>query len=269
MDLIAANDAVDFLSKSAPTPWIKRMLLWMIVSEELQAFFRQGRSEATTPAFVVIGKLTSDFATRQERDAYIAENFEPEMATKLSRATDANEVGEIILEWGKDDEPREVPPGCFYYANSIDWKLGELSSIVYMNDRHKPELFGDDDELLSSNFSMATITIRLSGLCFVQERIELLQPHISMKESASPRLETDGAARRGRPRVWDWDGATMHLLTIAQTPDGLPTGPGGQAEIERALADWFVKATGNSPSASQIRQHAAKIVQTIKTSEKR
>ena len=61
----------------------------------------------------------------------------------------------------------------------------------------------------------------------------------------------------------------MHLLTIAQTPDGLPVGQGAQAAIERVVAEWFTATTGNSPSTSQIRSHAAKIMRTLKKPESR
>ena len=47
-----------------------------------------------------------------------------------------------------------------------------------------------------------------------------------------------------------------HLLSIAQTPDGLAMGQGAQAQIERLIADWFMTSTGNSPAESQMRHHA-------------
>jgi hypothetical protein len=71
----------------------------------------------------------------------------------------------------------------------------------------------------------------------------------------------------GRPRKWDWDGALTHLLTVAQHPDGLPTGPGAQAHIEKLIAEWFIASSGSSPTTSQVRTCAQRVMQALKTPE--
>lgn len=63
--------------------------------------------------------------------------------------------------------------------------------------------------------------------------------------------------RVGRPAKWHWEGALAHVVAMAQTPVGLPTGHGAQAKIEAIIAEWFTAETGNSPSISQIRTRAA------------
>src|SRR3954471_16875032 len=83
----------------------------------------------------------------------------------------------------------------------------------------------------------ASSATRLPGTELEAEKHEAIEPR----------------ARPGRPRVWDWDGALMHLLKVAQHPDGLPTGPGAQAQLERLVSDWFIETTGNAPSTSQVR----------------
>ena len=76
-------------------------------------------------------------------------------------------------------------------------------------------------------------------------------------------IESTKKARRGRPSKWDWEGALAHVVSIAQRPDGLPTGDGAQSKIETLIADWFVSETGNSPATSQIRQRARTIMQLV------
>lgn len=90
----------------------------------------------------------------------------------------------------------------------------------------------------------------------------MMQPNHELPEANAN--ATTSAARIGRPRTWDWDAATTHLLTVAQTPDGLPTGKGAQAQIERIIADWFMKETNSTPAESLIRNHAAKIMRAIR-----
>jgi hypothetical protein len=55
----------------------------------------------------------------------------------------------------------------------------------------------------------------------------------------------------GRKAIWDWEGAMVHLLEIANLPDGLPE---TQAEIERTVADWFMDNFGDHPAESTIRE---------------
>jgi len=107
--------------------------------------------------------------------------------------------------------------------------------------------------------------ISLTGLSFDRETIEMLQPSVELAPVAVG--QTESRARIGRPRTWDWDSATTYLLTIAQKPDGLPTGPGAQAQIERLIAEWFTNETGDAPAASQVRQHATKIMRALKKPE--
>jgi hypothetical protein len=115
--------------------------------------------------------------------------------------------------------------------------------------------------LLTSEYASAEFEVVLKGLCFERDRIEMLQPNSELPQSLRERQ--DERPKLGRPRTWDWEGATAHLLTLAQQPDGLPTGPGAQAQIERLIADWFMGSTGNTPAASQVRQHANKIMKAL------
>jgi hypothetical protein len=66
----------------------------------------------------------------------------------------------------------------------------------------------------------------------------------------------------GRPQKWDWEGALIAIIRVADL-DGLPQGPGAQAQIGELISDWFVKTTGNHPSESQIRQYASRIAKAV------
>ncbi len=73
----------------------------------------------------------------------------------------------------------------------------------------------------------------------------------------APEAIVEGAAEqsgRGRKPKWDWDGAVGHLLSVANTPDGLPE---SQAEIERLVAAWFRDTVDAEPAESLIRNHVS------------
>jgi hypothetical protein len=260
--LISSRETLDFLTKSAPRPWVKRMLLWMIYNGEIIPFFNKGRSVATVSAFSIIFDALGGDWKSESRDELIRKHFEPEMADKLIAAKDMDNIEEVAYEWAIDDGPREVAAGYFVFATAIDWDQGLVEAQVESDQSNDEHLFWDADELLASDFKDPSYFLTLSGLCFELERIEMLQP--STELVPQPHGAAEQGARMGRPRTWDWDGATTHLLTIAQTPDGLPTGPGAQAQIERRIADWFMTTTGNAPAESQVRQHSTKIMRALK-----
>jgi hypothetical protein len=176
-------------------------------------------------------------------------------------------VEDTATEWTSEDEPEAVGAGFFVYASLIDWDAGALKTELMESENLEDHLFWDADPHLDSNFENPIYSVSLQGLCFERGVIEMLQPSADL--AADRRESVELHARRGRPRVWDWEGATMHLLMRAQHPDGLPTGPGAQAHIERLISDWFAETTGNTPSASQVRQHAGRIMHALKMPESR
>lgn len=268
MDLLPASEALAFLAKSAPAPWAKRMLLWMVCDEELDAFFNEGRSVSTNLAGWYLVDDDGQSPEPAEREKYINKHFAPDLAQQLLKARDTDEVEELICEWGLDDEPRQVSAGCLYHAQHIDWQNGVVEAQVFLAPRSGwPDLFWEDDELLAGHLRHGTVSIVLKGLSFDRESIELLQPNVPLV----PVIKTQSVerSRKGRPPIWDWHGATAHLLGIAQTPDGLPTGAGSQAAIEREVATWFTTTTGNSPAPSQIRKYVSGIAQKLKSPKTR
>jgi hypothetical protein len=68
-----------------------------------------------------------------------------------------------------------------------------------------------------------------------------------------PKIESTKVKNKGgRPPRWDWEGALIEVMRVANTPDGLPSGRGAQAEIERIMRDWFVASSDEAPSTSDM-----------------
>ena len=54
----------------------------------------------------------------------------------------------------------------------------------------------------------------------------------------------------GRPKKWDWEGALISVIGLANRSGGIGKQRGEQAKIESAMADWFVETTGEQPGSS-------------------
>ena len=81
MKLISSADTLIFLSKSAPRPWVKRMLKWMIYEGELAPYFTKGK---ITPFSHVLGVLLQIEGLAQleagpEQEAAIRANYDQEI----------------------------------------------------------------------------------------------------------------------------------------------------------------------------------------------
>lgn len=267
MELIRSGETLDFLSKSAPRAWVKRMLLWMIFNNDLSPYFVEGRVVAKERIFSILVKALGADAFGDKRNDLIREHFDPEIAEKYIASDPVNEYQEdVACEWNSTAEPQEVSCGYFVFATSINWDEGIVHANLDSKNSEDETLFWDAETLLASDLSDPDYEVTLKGLCFDRNKIEILQPHIELPQSAKHRRD-DHPPRIGRPRTWNWDGAMTYLLTVAQKPDGLPTGPGAQAQIEHLITDWFMDSTGNSPAVSQVRQHAAKIMKALKKPE--
>jgi hypothetical protein len=70
----------------------------------------------------------------------------------------------------------------------------------------------------------------------------------------------------GRPGKWNWEGALIHLIAIANTTDGLPDDEGPQARIGEIMADWFATNSedGSTPAESEIKKRARLIVEELR-----
>ena len=105
-------------------------------------------------------------------------------------------------------------------------------------------------------FPMAEYTATGNEVQFLRADLDALWP-APKNEIAKPKNPG------GRLSKWDWEGALIEVTRVANTPDGLPTGRGAQAVIERIMRDWFIAQSDSAPSVSDIRERARRIMVAI------
>jgi hypothetical protein len=131
VELITSGETLDFLSKSAPRPWVKRMLLWMLFVDELAAYSLEGRSIAKTRAFSILLDVLKHEGFGPRREELIRENFNADFAEKLIAAKEGDEFEEVVHEWKRGDEPEQVSCGFFVFAENINWEEGVMRTTIY------------------------------------------------------------------------------------------------------------------------------------------
>lgn len=199
-------------------------------------------------------------------DAAIEEEFPPEIAKKLVGVHPFSRYDDEIIEWDSSEDPKLVDVGIFLYATEIDWDNGIIIANDIPHNGEFFEAFFQNTELFGSELENCTFDATVKGLCFEFSRIEMLLPTFSLGQTSGfNAIPQERHKAIGRPPKWDWEGVMAYVISEAQKPDGLPTGPGSQAKIEGMIADWFMAQTNETPSVSQIRQRAAKIVRTLET----
>lgn len=266
MRLIKSKDTVEFLSQSAPRPWVCRMLCWMVVDGQIEAYFEKGSIQPSGSAFQFLlphRKEAGEYSG-EKMDEILKREYEPEMAEKLVGKRENDKVFDEPIVWEGEDGPFILDIGFMLFSSAIDWDAGTLRCDWIPDDRDIREIWFPTSELLYSEFEHPEYAADFSGIAFELNRIEMLLPSVSTNNL---RTETHDAIKRsahiGRPRKWDWEGALAAIIAEAQTPDGLPTGHGAQAKIETMIAEWFEASAGGSPSISQIRQRASKVIGLI------
>ena len=271
MNLLSSSSTLSFLSAAAPRPWVKRMLTWMILNDELHAYFTRGMIRPHAPAVQFLMGLAERAGEVRgpNMDALIRAEYELEIADQLVGRDIHDRVYDDPIQWAEADEPQRVSGGFFLFAAELDWELGTLKTDYIPDEREAPEwLFWDREEHLGSQFDRAEFEVELSGLCFDRGVIEMLLPTGQLNDDRNGAVASRALVHKGRPRKWDWDGAMAHLVSLAQHPDGLPQGYGAQAYIEKAMSEWFVESTGDSPSTGQIRERAQPIMRALQSAEK-
>ncbi|WP_156029817.1 hypothetical protein [Sphingomonas sp. URHD0057] len=242
----------------------------MIFDQELIAYFSTGKVQphATVAQFVAELVGTAKETSGPKLDAAIREAFPPEFAAKLVGKAMHDRVDDDPFLWGESEEPRAVDPGFFVYATEIDWEKGTLWADWIPDERQRVEFFFQDEEVLSTEFEMADFEALFAGLKFQLNQIEMLLPNFQMPAAnivSTDRLEKPRAI--GRPPKWNWEGALAFVISQAQLPDGLPTGPGAQARIEEMMSGWFLEEAGDTPAPSLVRQRAATIIRSLERPE--
>jgi hypothetical protein len=162
--------------------------------------------------------------------------LEPRPSLRLGG--DARPRGDLLLQYahgpGQHYDP-EYPNGdgrrCTMAATSaVNFGLradGSRNSI-HLNRPPMVASYAEQRSVQPCRHSLRVMKVQGFSSCSTQSSglrsIEMLQPSVELAPVVVG--QTKSRARIGRPRTWDWDSATTYLLTIAQEPDGLPTGPG-------------------------------------------
>jgi len=245
---------------------VGRLLCWLTLDGQLDAYFEKARIQPSASAFSFLFRHREEAGdySGPKMDDIIRREYPPELAEKLVGKSESDSVLDEPILFGGEDGPKILDTGYILFASSIDWDAGTLICDWVPEQREILELWFPSEELLYSEFERPDYAAEFSGLAFELPRIEMLLPSV---DAGKLRTEKRDAGKRiphiGRPSKWDWEGALAFVIAQAQTPDGLPTGHGAQARIETMIAEWFERETGGSPSISQIRQRASKIMGLI------
>ena len=243
----------------------------MAFDEGLSVYARSGKVQAYT----TVGMLTMSLMAEAgesfgpKMDKLIRESFSREMAESLVGKDVHMRIDDEPTIWGDADDPQILDIGFFLYATELDFDDGTLKADRLPSRGEIAETFFSLDEYFGTEFDNPEFEAEFSGLCFDFAKIEMLLPSLELRQSTG--FTTDGSDRKrtiGRPPKWDWEGALAFVISQAQMPDGLPTGPGAQARIEEIMASWFTDETGDAPAPSQIRLRAAKIVEALEKPKK-
>jgi len=266
MDFLTSKAAVDFLAQAAPRPWVCRMLKWMIIDQEIDAYFSKTTFQASASALEFL------FPFREEAgdwcgpsmDKIIDREFDNDLANKLKGKDGLEKIFDEPLEWNEPDAPEMLDFGFFLFGSTVDFDAGTLIADWLPIEPDIVEVFFPSGEWQYSNFDRPDYTAKLEGMLFAKTRIEMLLPNFSLENIATQTQQPPNPRPyAGRPRKWDWEAALAHIVAQAHMPDGLPTGHGAQARIETMIAEWFESEVGGSPAVSQIRKRASTVMRML------
>ena len=238
----------------------------MAFDEGLSVYARCGKVQpyASVGRFTLQHMQEAGEMTGPKMDKLIRENFSPEWAEKLVGKAPEIRIDDEPTIWGDADEPQILDIGFFLYASELDFDAGTLKAEQLPSRGEIADTFFSDDSFFGTELADAEFDAEISGLSFEFTKIEMLLPSVELQQSTG--FTTDKSERKrsiGRPPKWDWEGALAFIVSQAQQPDGLPTGPGAQARIEEIMASWFTEETEDAPAPSQIRLRAARIMETL------
>lgn len=243
----------------------------MIIDGQIDPYFEKAHIQASgSPVdFLLPHKEEAGELFGDKMDAILRREYDADLAEKLVGKRVTDKVLDEPIDWECEDGPDILDPGYILFASEIDWDAGIVRCDWLPNERDVLSIWFPSGEFLYSEFEHPDFTARLEGMAFELSRIEMLLPNVGREEQpATSRSVSRQLNYIGRPRKWDWEGALAFIISQAQTPDGLPTGHGAQAKIETVMAEWFEESAGSSPSISQIRQRASKVMRLIEKDEK-
>lgn len=264
--LISSKEALDVLSRSAPRAWCKRLLLQLIFEGHLFAYVCRGEWTGYLPIGVL---LDNDELAPVDGEPFwqaVQEKWgfgSPKSMDDMVRGRAGKALGKITGgRWYEDNEypEHQIGFGYFYHADSIDFEEGTLSIDEFFPSEATESFFLPDDSMFREKkrlgedlFSWLICKVEFGALSFESSAIELI---------AGLEADSGVSAKRvnGRPTKWDWTGAMLAVVELANRPDGISQERGEQARVEEAMAGWFVEATGDQPHKSQIREHASRVM---------
>lgn len=135
---------------------------------------------------------------------------------------------------------------------------GSLQNATQIIRKHLADL---EQYLLSGE----RVPLSASAAAALQQGIDRIRDRLPLRlpTGLSPAKAT--ISKGGRPGKWDWEGALIHLIAIANRPDGLPEGKGAQARIVELMLDWFAANDGDgaTPAESEIKSRARRVVEAL------
>jgi len=81
---------------------------------------------------------------------------------------------------------------------------------------------------------------------------------LQAKQASQTKVEANPG---GRPTEYDWDGFTMEIIRLANTPDGLPE---TQAELNQIMLQWFNNSYGKEPAESSVKSRISKVYKYLR-----
>lgn len=260
--LITTGQTLDMLATLAPRAWAKRLLKALVLDGELHLYARQGLvTETVWIGLLTSGRRTADGAEYIKPDSEeVARIYGEEVAEAIKSKAIMDEVELHRDEW--KDAPRDVP-FALMLTDQVDFEAGSLTFERYGNDI-PDDWLSTAEETFSRYHRESTHRIVLGDLCCSLEQVELLAPQaVAPAPIAQSQAVEPLRGGPGRRPKWDWEGALAAVTAIANSVDGLPTGLGAQAEVERFLAEYFSAHGGGSPAESELRKRASRIMQAI------
>ncbi len=114
-----------------------------------------------------------------------------------------------------------------------------------------------------TNYVVSSDEVDVTNIRVQSSDVNRLWPPVEAASTQDASSLEDQSRKRpaGRPAKYDWEGGIIELARLVHT-DGLPE---AQAELERHLAEWFVKETGNQPDIKEIKERVRRFYRVIKS----
>lgn len=263
--LISSKEALDLLARHAPRPWCKRLLLQLIFEGHLFAYALEGNWTGHLP----LGVLLEDDLAPVDGEKFwsaVGEKWgvlAPRSMDDVVKGREGTALAKITGgRWYRESlySEHQVSFGYFFNADVVDFEDGRLEIEEFFPFESLESFFDDQDAMFAYRkrlgddlFSWFVCKVKLGGLSFESSAIELIAG-----------MEADKGINQqknaGRPTKWDWAGAMLAVVKLANGPDGISQERGEQKRVEEAIAVWFVQNTGDQPHDSQIRSYASRVM---------